>query len=120
MANVTESLGQMMKIDGAIGAALADWETGLSLGTAGGGALDIETAAAANCQVVRAKMAAMTELRIAGTIHDMLITLDTQIHMIRPLTRFPQVFLYFAAERDKCNLALARMKLAEIEKGLSI
>jgi hypothetical protein len=120
MASVQDSLKEMMGIDGAIGAALSDWETGLSLGTAGGGAIDIETAAAANCQVVRAKMAAMSELRIPGSIHDMLITLDDQIHMIRPLKRFPQVFLYFAADRIKCNIALARLKIAEIEKQLSL
>ena len=37
MANINKILEEAMKIDGAIGVALADWESGLCLGTAGGG-----------------------------------------------------------------------------------
>jgi hypothetical protein len=57
MANINKTIEEAMKIDGAIGVALADYESGLCLGTGGGGSrLNIEVAAAGNCQVVKAKM----------------------------------------------------------------
>lgn len=43
--------------EGALGAALVDWESGMPLGTLGGGKyLDLELAAAGNTEVIRAKM----------------------------------------------------------------
>jgi hypothetical protein len=110
-----------VKIDGAIAAALADWESGFCLGTAGGGTrLNIEIAAAGNCQVVKAKMATMNELGIKGAIHDILITLDDQIHLIRPLRRGDTLFLYVAIDKVKGNLGLARHRLQKLEAELVV
>lgn len=121
MANVNKTLEEAMKIDGAIGAALADWESGLCLGTAGGGSrLNVEVAAAGNCQVVKAKMATMSELGIKGAIQDILITLDDQIHLIRPIKRGDSVFLYLAIDKLKGNLGMARHRLQKLEAELTI
>lgn len=121
MANVNKTLEEAMKIDGAIGVALADWESGLCLGTAGGGSrLNIEVAAAGNCQVVKAKMATMSELGIKGAIQDILITLDDQIHLIRPIKRGDSVFLYVAIDKAKGNLGMARHRLQKLESELTI
>ena len=121
MANISKSLEEAMKIDGAIAAALADWDSRLCLGTAGGGVrLNIEVAAAGNCQVVKAKMATMNELGIKGAIQDILITLDDQIHLIRPLRRSENLFMYVAIDKAKGNLGLARHRLQKIESELNV
>lgn len=121
MANINKTLEETMKIDGAIGAAIADWDSGLCLGMAGGGArLNIEIAAAGNCQVVKAKMSTMNELGIKGAIQDILITLDDQIHLIRPLRRGESMFMYLAIDKNKGNLALARHKLTKLESELNV
>jgi hypothetical protein len=121
MANISKSLEEVMKIDGAFAAALADWESGLCLGALGGGArLNVEVAAAGNCQVVKAKMATMNELGIKGAIQDILITLDDQIHLIRPLRHGENLFLYVAIDKAKGNLGLARHRLQKIESELNI
>ena len=52
-------------------------------------------------------------------IEDILITLDTQYHIIMPIPG-TTVFLYSALWRDKANLAMARYKLAAASKDLSI
>ena len=44
-----------MNIDGAIGAAVVDYENGMTLGTIGGRSLDMELAGAGNTEVVRSK-----------------------------------------------------------------
>lgn len=121
MSNVSESLDQIMSIDGSIAAALVDFESGLTLGTAGGGTrFDIDVAAAGNTQVVRAKMSVMHSLGIKGTIEDILITLDDQYHLIRPLKSVGTLFLYLAIDKTRGNLGLARHKLSSVEKELRI
>ena len=53
MATLERSLKSAMEIQGAIGIALVDYESGMTLGSMGGGAeLDLEVAAAGNTEVV--------------------------------------------------------------------
>jgi len=121
MANIQQSLDEVLKLEGAIAAALVDWESGLTLGTVGGGGqLDIERAASGNTSVVKAKMAVMRQLGIGGAIEDILITLESQYHLIRPLTKVPTLFLYVAIDRQRGNLGLARHKLRQIEESLDL
>ncbi len=121
VANINESLEQVMAIEGALGTALVDFESGLTLGMAGGGKkIDIELAATGNTQVVRAKMQVMNQLGIRGGIEDILITLEDQMHLIRPLDKMPNLFLYLAIDRQRGNLGMARMKLKQIEQGLDL
>ncbi len=55
MANIEETLDQIMKIDGAISAALVDYKSGMTLGMIGGGKIDMELAGADTTEVVRAE-----------------------------------------------------------------
>ena len=121
MSNVSDTLSECMKIDGAIGASLVDYESGLTLGTVGGRPdFDIELAASGNTQVVRSKMAVMKSLSLKGAIEDILITLEDQIHLIRPLRTVGTLFLYLALDKDRGNLGLARHKLSALEKNLHV
>jgi hypothetical protein len=120
--NVDESLAEAMTIKGAIGAALVDYTSGMTLGTAGGAGINLEVAAAGNTEVVRAKQAVMKQLQIKGGIEDILITLDKQLHLIRLMDsdRGEGLFIYLALHKDQANLAMARHQLSSIERSLAI
>jgi hypothetical protein len=120
--NIETALKEAMTVDGAIGVALVDYESGMSLGTLGGGQhLDLELAAAGNTEVVRAKMRTLASLDMDDVIEDVLITLGKQYHLIRPLSASTgSLFLYLALDRARGNLALARHSLKRIEAGLEI
>ena len=122
--NIEAALKVAMSIDGALGASLVDWESGMSLGAVGGGKyLDLDVAAAGNTEVIRAKMRTMESLRLDDTIEDILITLTKQYHLIRLLknSRSEQgLFLYLVLDRSKANLALARHSLKRIEGDISL
>ncbi len=119
MPNILKTVELMMTIEGAIGAAIADYESGMCLAKSGGNRLDLEIAAAGNCEVVKAKMRTMVDLGIEGKIEDILITLEDQIHLIRPMRRGGALFLYLAIDKARGNLALARMKLSKADAELS-
>ncbi|MEV5410205.1 hypothetical protein AB0K60_15390 [Thermopolyspora sp. NPDC052614] len=123
MASLDVSLKEMMAIDGALGAVVVDYNSGMALGALGGGKdLDLQIAAAGNTEVVKAKMRTMDSLQLKDIIEDVLITLGTQYHVIRPLSgRSGQgLFLYVALDRNRANLALARHRLKQIEEKLDI
>jgi hypothetical protein len=122
--DIETALKEAMTIDGALGVALVDWDSGMPLGTLGGGKyLDLDLAAAGNTEVVRAKMRTMESLKLNDTIEDILITLGKQYHLIRLLAspdgRY-NLFLYLALDRSNSNLALARHHLKRIESELTV
>src|ERR1041384_7468800 len=107
MPDMDTALKEIMDMDGAVG---------------GGKDLDLTVAAAGNTDVVRAKLRAMEMLNLNEKIEDILITLDTQYHMIRPLTSRSGkgLFLYVALRKDRANLAMARHQLRRIENDLDV
>ena len=121
MNNISQSLEKLNAIDGFIGAALVDSDSGMTLGVVGGNAqLNLEVAAAGNTEVVRAKRKAMGNLNLRDEIEDILLTLGKQYHVIRPLRARPAVFFYLALDRTRSNLALARLTLADVEKNVQL
>ena len=123
MADMDTALKEAMQIEGAIGVALVDYTSGMALGMLGSTSeLDLSVAAAGNTDVVRAKMRTMEMLKLKDGIEDILITLNTQYHLIRPITgRNGQgLFLYVALSRSRANLAMARHQLRKIEEDLQV
>ncbi|NJQ01039.1 hypothetical protein [Streptomyces zingiberis] len=120
--DIDTALKEAMAIDGAIGVAVVDYESGMSLGELGGGkGLDLEVAAAGNTEVVRAKARTLASLGMDDTVEDILITLGEQYHLIRPMSaNSGSLFLYLALDRSRGNLALARHSLKRIENNLQI
>lgn len=119
MTNVKDTLNAAMQdIDGIMAAALVDYNSGMPLGMMGAG-LDLEVAAAGNSDVVRAKLRTMDMLGIQGEIEDILITLQSQYHIIYILPTH-QLFLYLALSKEKTNLAMARFKIKALAKNISI
>lgn len=125
MATAKEALSKLMEVEGFIGACIVDSNSGMMLGAVGGGggsgiSLNLELAAAGNTEVVRAKRKTMKTLNLSDPIEDILITLNRQYHLIRPLSSNDALFIYLALDRGRANLALARHHLSAAEKDLVV
>ncbi len=114
------NLASLNQIDGFLGACMVDSDSGMMLGAEGGGPVNLELAAAGNTQVVRAKRKTMDTLKINDRIEDILISLENQYHIIRPLESNKNLFLYVVLDRARSNLAMARHELKAFETGLSL
>ncbi|MFN9470157.1 hypothetical protein [Acidovorax sp.] len=114
-----ELLNQLMQTEGAMCAALVDYNSGMLLESVGSG-MDLELAAAGNTEVVRAKMKTMKSLGMQGAIEDILITLTHQYHIIRPVEKHDGLFIYYVLDRSRANLAMARRKVLEAESQTAI
>lgn len=119
LEQIIEDLSQ---ISGFVAAAVVNAESGMSLATKTvDSSFAIEVAAAANTEVVRAKNDARRALGLEGSkVEDILITLTTQYHLIRPSAKNPMLFIYLALDRKRANLALARHTLSTAESKLDI
>ncbi|MDC2862489.1 MULTISPECIES: hypothetical protein [unclassified Delftia] len=119
MANIKQTMDELMRCDGAMCAALVDYNSGMILGQDGSG-VDLELAAAGNTELVRAKLKTMRSLGLEDTIEDILITLSKQYHILRPSTHHEGLFLYLVLDKTKANLALARRKVQDVEGVLVV
>ncbi|MBS0426047.1 MAG: hypothetical protein JSR41_02025 [Proteobacteria bacterium] len=119
MASISETLNDLLTLEGAMCAAVVDSNSGMLLGSAGTG-VDLEMAAAGNTEVMRAKLRTMRSLGLNDTIDDMLITLGKQYHILRPMAKSEGVFVYYVLDKNRANLALARRKVQDAEKALAL
>ena len=119
MADVAQTLSTMMDIDGALGAAIVDSNSGMVLGKQGT-AINLNVAAAGNTEVIRAKAKTMKALGLRDQIEDVLITLGNQYHILRPIADKAGLFAYIVLDKGKSNLAMARHKVTEAEKDLTV
>ena len=124
MANTETALKECLSsIDGATAAALVDYTSGMALGTLDGTKdFNLEVAAAGNTDVVRSKLRTMEHLGLKEEIEDILITLNTQYHLIRLLKGRggSGLFLYLVLDASRANLAMARHQLRRIETDLEV
>ncbi|MET9727345.1 hypothetical protein [Streptomyces zaomyceticus] len=124
MLTVETSLKEAMtSIEGSMAVALVDYTSGMALGSLGGGKdLDLTVAAAANTDVIRAKVRTMEMLGLKDDIEDVLITLGTQYHLMRLIKGRGGngLFLYLVLDKGRANLAMARHQLRRIEAELEL
>jgi predicted regulator of Ras-like GTPase activity (Roadblock/LC7/MglB family) len=116
MASTVETL---KKLDGFIAAALVDSSSGMMLESTVVGTFPVEIAAAANTEVLQAKLKAMDAIGLGDDmIEDILISLGTQYHLLRPLASNREIFIYIALDRSRANLAMARIELKKVEGSI--
>jgi predicted regulator of Ras-like GTPase activity (Roadblock/LC7/MglB family) len=96
-------------LPGLMAVAVVDATSGMSMAShSNTPSINPDTAAAYNTEVVKQKQKAMIALKLSNeTIEDILITLTTQIHLIK-LASNGTKFIYLVVSSRDTNLAIAR------------
>jgi len=106
---VTNFIKEAKETNGVVAVSLVEISSGMTLGSFSDGKLDPEIASAYNVEVVKAKLKAIEALGLKGkeSIDDILITLNTQYHLIN-CSENGEHMIYLAADKEKANLAMLR------------
>ncbi len=78
---------------------------------------DPEIASAFNLEVAKSKKKAIEALGLKSTIHDIIITLNDQIHII-DMSENGEYFIYLAVDSSKANLGMTRALLKKYKKDI--
>lgn len=118
MTTIREALRELSLLDGVVGSACVDSETGLCLDMNSTGELDLEATAALHAQIMRIKLDNLEPLKIRGPVEDIVITLEHHVFVMRLIPGQGQLFLYAAARRADSNVALVRHTITNFARNL--
>lgn len=110
------AVGAMMELPGALACAVVEVESGECLARSGAAvAEEIEKACLINARFLRAS-AQMASNRPGESIEDVLITLGSEVHLIRLVPRVgrPDLFSYLVMQRAAADVPIARLVVAQI------
>lgn len=111
LMEIPKLMAALVNIGGYMGACLVNGESGVCLAKDAGHVIDVDKAAGYNAEVFRAKRRAIETLQLSDEIVDILITLGEQYHLIRPLQKKPNLFVYLVLDRRHANVSQARLSL---------
>ena len=116
-----QALSSLLKLDGLIGCALVDAGTGLVMAheSRAEQSIDMELAAAAAAQVLRAQRDSARSMGLTDPIDELITTAGSRNILIRALQRHAELFIVALFEKHRTNLALARFQLLEVERSLA-
>ncbi|WP_262702311.1 MULTISPECIES: hypothetical protein [Streptomyces] len=124
MTDIQESLSEMMECEGALAASVVDYLSRITLGavqTSQGP--NLEKVAYGDTDVLRAKLSTLEFLGYSPErLEDIVVTLDTEYHLIRPLSQRASqgVFIYLVADRARVDLDAARATMRDVALRLDV
>jgi len=104
------ALAMAIGIEGGLCAAITEIASGQNLEAVGNGA-DPVVAGENLAAMLRTKLKVIGMLRLKDSLEDVIVTLGTQIHMLRMIDE--KTFLLVVLDRKSANLALARYRASE-------
>ena len=123
-ARAARALASMAAVEGLIACAVVHATSGLVLARHevddGSDTLfDLDLAAAAGAQVLRAHRLASPHLGMPAPLEEVAAGDATRLFALRPVTHHPELFLFALLDRQRANFSLARFKLMEVERLLA-
>ena len=116
---LNEIVNALAKLEGVIAAAIVDYESGMMMASAVNQAdFDLEVVAASGCEIIRAKKHTIELLENDDFIHDIVISMTSQYHLLCPCSKQDNIFIYLVLDRQVANLSTCRRALFQAEKKI--
>ena len=116
MASLTDSLRQVMAVDGVRAAALVDIATGMVVRSEGEEGTDLPAVAATMADEVRLARSALGPGRPGGDLEEISLVTAGRVHMTKVLgARLGEgIFLFVDVDRTRVNMALASLRVGDL------
>ncbi len=114
MSNAQKAVDSLMEMDGAVAAIIVDLASGMVLAQKSHGDFDTDAAAGGCTRMVQAQLDTLKLLGSLDKVEDMLITLEHELHLVRPIVKTgagDAMFGYLVVSSSGINLAMARALL---------
>jgi hypothetical protein len=120
VSSLTESLRQVMAVEGVRAAALIDIATGMVVEAAGGQAKDLSAAAAGLADEARMTRALLGPDRPGGRFEEISLVTKGRLHMSKVLDfRLGEgVLLFVDLDRTRGNMALASLRAGQLAPAI--
>jgi hypothetical protein len=116
VASLTDSLRQVVAVDGVRSAALVDIATGMVVRSAGEEGMDFLAAAADMADETRTARAALGPGRPGGDLEEISLITTNRLHLSKILsTRLGEgILLFVDVDRTRVNIALASLQVGQL------
>jgi hypothetical protein len=116
VASLTDTLRQVVAVDGVRSAALVDIATGMVVRSAGEEGTDFPAAAAGMADEARTARAALGPGRPGGDLEEISLITTSRMHLCKILgTRLSEGLLLFVdVDRSRVNIALASLQVGQL------
>jgi len=116
VSSLTESLRQVMAVDGVRAAALVDIATGMVIRSAGEEGTDLVAAAVSMADEARVARAVLGPGRPGGDLDEIALVTKGRLHLIKILgSRLGEGMLLFVdLDRTQANIALASLRVGQL------
>lgn len=112
-----EIVQTLAALEGVIAVAIVDYESGMIMASKVNRTdFDLEVYAATGSNIIGAKIRTIKMLDNDDYIHDIVISMTTQYHLLCPCSQKANMFIYMVLDREKGNLSSSRRTLFQAEK----
>ncbi len=121
LSSAQRALASLVALDGLAGCAVVDSSTGLVLARElrEEPAVDMDIAAAACAQALRAHRQAALSMGLGEQVDEVVISAGPRQQVMRTVSRYPDLFLVALLDKQRTNLALVRYRLMEVARELA-
>jgi hypothetical protein len=115
VAGLSDSLRQVLAVDGARTVALVDVGTGMIVASVGDEPAGLPAAAASLADETRLASGALGAAAPGGDLEELTLITPSRLHLVKVLSRWQDegLMLFVDLDRGRTNLALAAMQVAQ-------
>lgn len=114
-----EIVNKLATLEGVVAVAIVDYESGMIMASHINHAnFDLEVFAATGSNIIGAKKRTIKMLQQDDYIHDIVISMTSQYHLLCPCTKKENMFIYMVLNRETGNLSSSRRTLFQAEQSV--
>ncbi len=122
MLNMTEAMIYAMGAPGAVATAFVEFKTARAVAGIGNEHVDFDSVTPTWTEMLLAMMSLGDESTAPDSVNDIVITVGSRHHLLRPLRakNCSDMYLYLVVDKVEGSIPMARLHLSSVERSLEL